>query len=64
MFNDKLVTADNKCWKIPPPTATHFATRVQRTRFSSDLIFTILYAGRNIQIASEQFVSWVPTTLL
>jgi len=52
-----IVTVHNKFSNIPPPTSVHFATRVRIPRvFSSDLIFTFVYAGMNIQNASEQFI--------
>jgi len=50
--NEKFVTVHNKCSKIPPLTAVHFANRVL-----FELIFTILYAGSSIPNASEQSAS-------
>jgi hypothetical protein len=50
-FLNEFVTVHNKCWQIPPPASTHFATRVH-----SELIFTFLYAGSRIQNVTEQFV--------
>jgi len=30
--SDRVGTVYNKCWKIPPPTSMHFATRVKTWR--------------------------------
>ena len=58
--NDRLVTVDNECLKIPPSTSAHSLNSCgMMACCSSELIFTFLYVGSSIQNARKQFVTFV-----
>ena len=64
-MTDFFFTVHDKRSKISPSPSVHFATRVRRSRVvSSELIVMFLYAGSNIQNASEQPVSCVHLSLV
>ena len=56
-LNDKFVTVQNKCSKIPPSTSIYFTTRVRRSCVIRLSFFTFLHDGSSILDVSDQFVS-------